>query len=245
MKAKYGVFAGLTGALVVAAGAQAGFVGFQVTEVDFSSGYVNADGSINASGAAEVGAAWTGGFSDNWDTYRLWVQVNDAMASVGAFSGSADNSIAMILDPGAGGVFFNDPLAGNTAPSTGFFAFAANLAFDTYVTIGSSDATGSAPSITDPDGIIGDLSGPVNGENVGVTTTPVAGNGVVSDGMGGFRVLLGQFTVQEGSVFSGQGLVSGPGLGSNFGEFTSEIPAPGALALLGVAGIATRRRRKA
>jgi hypothetical protein len=62
----------------------------------------------------------------------------------------------------------------------------------------------------------------------------------------GGRVLIGQFTLNGGDL---EGIVNLQGKnadGTNWTVLGQDIalPAPGALALLGLAGVATRRRRK-
>ncbi|MEM7228598.1 MAG: MYXO-CTERM sorting domain-containing protein [Planctomycetota bacterium] len=224
--------------------AHAEIIGAQVTEVDFSNGYVNADGSINASNAVEIGAAWSS-FGQQWDTYRLWVQVDSLDDRINTVSGSQDNAINLVLNPGAGGVFFQEPLGLTVPPDTAFFGVVPTLAFDTFYSLGSSDASLAGPGIVDSSNGLQNLNGLYEFDNAGwFLPGPALGqDGIVSDGEGGFRVLLGQFTVAEDSTFSGQAIITGIGL-QEFVTFSSEIPAPGTVAVLAAAGLAGSRRRR-
>lgn len=230
--------AAMAGTLVLTAAAHAEITGVQVSEIDFSSGYVNADGSIHAASAAAVSAEWTA-FSNNWTTYRLWATVDTIDSVVGGFVGSVDDSYALVFDAGIGGQFFNS--GGDTPTDLSFLTVGPTIAFDSWLTIGDAEPNADV-FIFDPDNAVDGFSGTVSAENLGVlTSNPTAGGGVVSDGQGGFRVLLGQFTVESQSSFSGQGRIIG---GGQIVEVEWLIPAPGGLALLGLAAIGGRRRRR-
>ncbi|MCA9295119.1 MAG: hypothetical protein KC983_01355 [Phycisphaerales bacterium] len=233
------------GALLIAGGAHAAITGIQATEVDFSSGYVMADGSVDAGSAASVSAAWST-FHNSWDTFRLWATVESSLDIVAAVSGSVDNGIDLIFDPGAGGVFYNNAFGSLTAPNTAILNPFPEVAFDTFITMGTADNSVAPPSIVDLNNDFNGLAGHVQAQNLGYTVTPAPGFGVQSDGQGGFRVLLGQFTVASGDTFSGQALVSGGGLivFDDWAISSGTVPSPGVLALLGVAGLAGRRRRR-
>jgi MYXO-CTERM domain-containing protein len=233
-------------ALLIAAGAPAAITGIQATEVDFSAGYVMADGSVDAGSATDVAAAWAT-FHNAWDTFRLWATVDSSMDIVAAVTGSVDNSIDLIFDPGAAGVFYNNAFGGMTAPSTAALSPFPEVAFDTFITLGAADSSVTPPVIIDLNNDFNGLTGLVQAQNLGYTVTPAAGFGVQPDGQGGFRVLLGQFTIAKGDTFSGQAIVTGGGLSlfDTWSISSGTVPAPGALALLGLAGLAGRRRRRA
>jgi len=190
----------------------AGITGAELTIVDFSNGYINADGTINPAGADDVADAWTA-FSETWQVVRLWAIVENDDDTVAMFSGSEDLATALILDPGTGGAFYNNVFGGLGAPNTAVFAFFPEAAFDSYITIGSSDSGGVSISTQDTNDALNDLAGEVSEENLGwFVAPPVAGAGIVDDGDGGYRVLLAQLTVPacaEGVRV--QGLVVGGG----------------------------------
>lgn len=238
------VLAGLGGSLLLTAGASAAITGITAELQDFSGGYELADGSTGGGTTATVGGAFAA-FDAVWDVYRLWATVDSALSTVGGIGGSVDNNIDFIIDAGDGGVFYNHPVFdSDSSQNPALFNAFPTAAFDTFVTIGVADGS-SSPLITEPNNEFNGFQSSISCQNCGWTTTPAAGFGVVSDGDGGLRVLLGQFTVMEGSVFSGQGNVAGGGqiVFDTWGP--GVVPAPGALALLGVAGLAGSRRRRA
>jgi hypothetical protein len=203
---------GLAGVLLGTAAGHANITGGEITVVDFSAGYVNADGTINASGAAEVAAAWAT-FSDDYEVIRLWATVDTVNATVAAFAGSDDMDFELILDPGTGGVFYNNIFGGMTAPIAAAFPFFPEAAFDSFATIGSSDNSGATVNFQDTGNAFNGFAGLVQNDNIAwYFAPPVAGAGVVSDGAGGYRVLLAQLTVPacvEGFVV--QGIIAGGG----------------------------------
>ena len=114
--------------------------------------------------------------------------------------------------------------------------------WDTYVTIdtdqGDVDATALSPGF---DAEVGSLTGDFITENAAYYVTPADyPQGLADGGM----VLIAQLTVAEGVEVGGKlNLLLGDG-SEFFGElFGTMVPAPGALALLGLAGLAGRRRR--
>ena len=117
-----------------------------------------------------------------------------------------------------------------------------SLAYDTYVTIGLTDSTGNALNV------VGDLfSNFVETDNGSWFVTPDDIQGGEVDG----RVLIGNFTIAGGSgdvaLDFGTFNVSLQGKdvdGATWNALSVGLPAPGAIALLGVAGLVARRRRK-
>ena len=86
----------------------------------------------------------------------------------------------------------------------------------------------------------GDLAGWYNG-------SPPSLNGQVGEGAAGLGVLIGRFASVGGHDLSGSELFvtwnQGLGTPGNQAGFIVNVPAPGALALLGLAGLTGRRRR--
>ena len=188
----------------------------------------------------------------NGETYRMYVNV-EAGARIDAVFG---NSVgALDIGTADGMSFYQNAYGGPTSTScnSDFFLLAPELEWDSYVTIGALYANGSpfANNALLDIGIDftnfnagGDLAGIDNGSWF---VTPADAQG----GESGGRVLIGQFTVIGGSgdaIADLLGQVSLQGKDAN-GETWQElgvswVPAPGALALLGVAGLAGRRRRR-
>ena len=149
-----------------------------------------------------------------------------------------------------GGVFYNNPAGSDQAPSEFLIGLFPSLEFDTFVTIGKKNSTGDTTLITPGfplDGISGsvfatDASGwVVTPGNVQANPFDPA-NSFPGDG----RILIAQFSTADGNEIHGTFLlsfVSNGVSGQFFGGWTS-IPAPGALALLGAAGMVGLRRRR-
>ena len=188
----------------------------------------------------------------NGETYRMYVDV-DAGARIDAVFGNSVGSLD--IGTAAGMSFYQNAYGGPTSTScnSDFFLLAPELEWDSYVTIGALYANGSpfANNALLDIGIDfsnfnagGDLAGIDNGSWF---VTPADAQG----GEVGGRVLIGQFTVIGGSgnaLDDLLGQVSLQGKDAN-GDTWQElgvtwVPAPGALALLGVAGLAGRRRRR-
>ncbi len=184
------------------------------------------------------------------DTYRLYVNLDDG-ARVDAVFG---NSVGPLSISAGSGSFYQNALGGptSTAINSAFFPLAPSLEWDSYVTIGALYANGSPFAENKLLDIGIDWSsfnggGELATDNGSWFVTPVDPQGAEQDG----TVLIGQFTVVGGT---GDGLndllgyVSLQGKdadGNTWQELdVTWVPAPGALALLGVAGLAGRRRRR-
>ena len=131
---------------------------------------------------------------------------------------------------------------------------------DSFVTVGGfaqdtllPEQAPGAGSGTGLDPNFGGTNGIYPGENAGwFNSSPPNLNGQVgsvSDGSGGFGlgVLIGRFAFDGDFDLTDSTLEvtwnQGLGTGGQQGQFTVNIPAPGALALFGLAGFALRRRR--
>ncbi len=152
----------------------------------------------------------------------------------------------------AGAGFYQHAFGGNFAPTQNLVDFFPSLAFDTFVTIGLKTNDGSDTTGGDPDFSMGfdKISG-------GWVHSVDAGQGDASsyplNPDGTYWILIAQLTVDanEGNGVVGDMLVFwqeavGQGDQNHFGQFDNQVPAPGALALLGLAGLvgAHRRRRR-
>jgi uncharacterized protein (TIGR03382 family) len=132
---------------------------------------------------------------------------------------------------------FQDPFGGDGPPNPAFYPVFANIASDSYVTHGVSqqpiDNLGFDPDFAwSPNGVTGGWfdSNPVS------QTLPVNG-----------QILIAQLTLPSAAVGGGAVTIfyedaQIPGTATQ-GDGVLEIPSPGALALLGLAGLAGRRRR--
>ena len=136
----------------------------------------------------------------------------------------------------------------------------ANSAIDSYGTIGygvgadaATNGTALDPTFLDNGGGLGPFvpsgAGWYNGNPTSQQTGSVYGGG--TDGLSGYGVTVGQFVFETSRmntinffIFDGQIGYANPEVQFGGDVYTYGIPAPGALALLGLGGIASRRRRK-
>ena len=178
------------------------------------------------------------GSSANGDTYRIYVDL-DSGARLDAVYGSSAN--AMYLGNTAG--TYDNSFGGDTSLNINpaLLAVFTSLAYDSWVTIGLETSAGNALSVQTVDfGANGDFASSSNGSWY-VTPDDAQGEEV------GGRVLIAQLTT-TGSAddFYGNLNFQGKDADGNTWEATDQwLPAPGALALLGLAGIAGSRRRRA
>ena len=172
------------------------------------------------------------------DTYRLYVDL-DSGDRLDAVYGSSDNNLTL----GSTSELYNNNFGGNTSLNINpaLLAVFSSLAYDSWVTIGAETDTGNALSIQSVN-FGGDPFAQTDNGSWYVTPDDAQGEEV------GGRVLIAQLTIAGGgSVEDLYGNLNFQGKladGSNWGAVDQWIPAPGALALLGLAGIAGRRRRR-
>ena len=219
-------------------------------------GFVGAAGTLIAT--ASVSASPLQGFSIDslgnmgyGEVYRLYADVDLGTRIDAVFGNSAGE---MSIGTADGMSFYQNALGGPTSTSinSAFFPLAASLEWDSYVTIGALYSNGSPFAENKLLDIGIDFAGFESGGSIVSSNgswfvTPVDPQG----GELGGRVLLGQFTVIGGSGdgyadLVGQISIQGKDAdGNTYQEIgaTWAVPAPGALALLGMAGLAGRRRR--
>ncbi len=152
-----------------------------------------------------------------------------------------------------GGTFYNHAFGGNTAPNAALIAVFPSLAFDSFVTIGAKVTSPAFPDATVQSVGLPQIAGTTfatSTEGWAVTPLDPQGDPFNSDygGPGNGQILIGQFTTTLGfNSIAGTFLVQYVSNGV-FGQSVVSffhVPTPGALALLGTAGlIGTRRRRR-
>lgn len=176
------------------------------------------------------------------DTYRLYVNL-DAGARLDAVYGNADNLLSIGVD---GGSFVQNGFAGATSQGNNeaFWPFYPSMEFDSLVTIGLLSSTGNALGDIGIDFSNFEAGGTLETDNGSWFITPEDPQGAEIGG----QVLIGQFTVTAGASVVGQVSLQGKdadGVTWNATSVTwTAVPTPGALALLGLAGVAGRRRRR-
>jgi len=201
-------------------------------------------GSLILAGSATAdfqGISWTSSSSAYGTSILIYVDV-EAGDQLNAVYG--DDANALSIDSGGG---FYQNLYG-TATVAGmnpaFFPIFPSLVYDSFVTIGLLTNVGNAMLDIGIDWTTFEAGGAITTSNGSWFATP-DDNQVYE--VGG-QVLIGQFTVADGDgVFGSINLQGKNADGSNWSAIGVEfntIPAPGALALLGLAGIVARRRRK-
>ena len=192
------------------------------------------------------------GDTGNGVTYQVFVDMTDD-TRIDAVFGNSQGTLSIGLADAS--MSFYQNLYGS-ALSTGnnpmFYPLAPSLQYDSFVTIGALDASGNPYGSNNLLDIGIDFSGfeaggGIETDNGSWFVTPADDQGNPIDG----RVLIGQFTVVGGSgdgYADLTGLLNIQGSDANGDTFQNYglnwIPAPGALALLGIAGVAGRRRRR-
>jgi hypothetical protein len=153
-----------------------------------------------------------------------------------------------------GGSFWNHPtFGGDTAPNSAFFGLWPSLAYDTFVTIGVK-ATGPLGQPTDDLELI-NMPQPIAGTSILADSAAWALLGPQPQGnpfdpvnsyAGNGRILIGQFSTANGTGIVGTFFlqyISDGTVTSTVESFEHFIPMPGALGLLGLAGLLSTRRR--
>jgi len=213
-------------------------------------------------GFAVVGSAMAGMNGISYDihgmdliagtyTVRVYAELDSGNRLDAVYGNSASNMTLEYLD---GASSYQDALGGATSQSINeaFFPLAPDLEWDSYVTIGALYSNGSpfGNNALQDIGINWSTWDPGPGDlfadNGTFFITPVDPQG---EEMGG-RVLIAQFTTFAGTGMYDTYFSAGfQGKDENGDTWQSQhevwIPAPGAVALLGLAGLAGRRRRRA
>ena len=220
MKMKFGILAGAVGGLVLASTAMASPLQSLTMEL------------VNS--------------GDQGDTYRLYANLDEG-ARIDAVYGNAQGDLEVSV--AGGGSMYHDAAGGATsqAINSAFFVFVPSMEWDSYVSIGALYSNGDpfgANNLNDIgiDWGIWEGGGDLVSNNGSWFVTPDDEQGAVYNG----QVFIGQFTVASGESLVGQVNLQGKDAnGDTWNAIgASWVPAPGALALLGLAGLAGRRRRR-
>ena len=190
---------------------------------------------------------------DQGYTYRMFANL-DAGARVDAVYGNSVGTLSIAAANGA--TMYQNANGGPTSKeiNSNFFPFVPSMEWDSYVSIGAYYQNGAPFGENNLNNIGVDWAaweggGDLFADNGSWFVTPDDAQGAELNG----QVFLGQFTVQGGngdaSDLVGQVNLQGKDADGNTwnaigASWGGEIPAPGALALLGLAGVAGRRRRR-
>lgn len=225
------MFAGTVGTLAIAASASAGMTGLSYDVIGDT--------------LVDPGAPFH-------YTVRMYAEM-DAGDRLDAVYGNSDVGFSIAMMNGAS-LYQNAVYGGATSKSinSAFFPIVPSLEWDSYVTIGALYADGTPFGENNLQDIGIDWSGFEGGGDVSSNNgtwfvTPADAQGGEISG----RVLIGQFTIFQGNggadmMFTAgfQGKDAAGNTWNSSGEIAVALPAPGALALLGLAGLAGRRRRR-
>lgn len=205
----------------------------------FATGFANADFQ---------GISIDETFSSSGATYSVYVNVDEGDQLDAVFGDSVD---PLFIRSGNG--FYQNMFGSHLPPNSALFGLFPSLQYDSFVTIGLETDTGNAMldigiDWTAFEGNVGSGShtdgGDIETDNGSWFATPSDSQVFEVDG----RVLLGQFTVDIGDHVFGKINIQGKNADLTNWQYRGvtfdSIPAPGAIALLGIAGIAARRRRK-
>ncbi len=221
MKTSMAICGGL-GSLILTAAASAGYAGLTAE-------------TTSHSGTNILGQSWS------VDVVRLYVNFENAGDRLDSVFGSEDNGLVI----GTDAEFYQNAAGGDSSLqiNAALFGVYNSVQYDTFVTIGMTDSAGDALLVQAVD--FSNFSYEVSTSNGTWTVTPddIQGEG------DGSRVLIGQFSFAAGtggidSMYGNVNLQGKNADGSTWQVVDQWIPAPGALALLGLAGLAGRRRRR-
>jgi len=178
-------------------------------------------------------------------TAQIFADFSAATDELDAVFGDAENSLLIETS----GSFYQNALGGNTSANINpaLIPLFPSLALDSWVTIGLEDMTGNNMLNIGIDFASFEAGGSITTDNGSWFATPDDPQVLAGADL---RVMVGQFTM-FGLDSHVSGVLNLQGKAGDFVTFQARdqifdfaLPAPGALALLGLAGIASRRRRK-
>ena len=178
-----------------------------------------------------------------YDTYKIFLNFTSPADKLLAINGDVAGGYSAISYEG--GELYNALFAGVLADDNGQYAAFPGMEGDSYFTIGGQTDTSFSPGF-----LAGNIDGNgsvVNGssftwENNGGYFDSDPGSGAFDSGSG---ILVAQLTVASGEdiTFGGTASYNSEAGDLTFASFSvTTVPAPGALALLGLAGLGRRRR---
>jgi len=207
-----------------------------------------AAGSLLATGAMAdytgMGYDATNNGDGTW-TARIYANFDAATDELDAVYGDAANLLSISSDGG----FYQNMFGGNSSADINPALYPAfpSLVLDSWVTIGLEDNVGNNMLNIGIDWSDFETGGDISSNNGTWFATPDDAQVLAGADM---RVMIGQFTMY-GLDSHVTGLINLQGKVGDFETFQETgiafdfaLPAPGALALLGLAGVASRRRRK-
>jgi len=207
-----------------------------------------AAGSLLATGAMAdytgMGYDATNNGDGTW-TARIYANFDAATDELDAVYGDAANLLSISSDGG----FYQNMFGGNSSADINPALYPAfpSLVLDSWVTIGLEDNVGNNMLNIGIDWSDFEAGGDITSDNGTWFATPDDAQVLAGADM---RVMIGQFTMY-GLDSHVTGLINLQGKVGDFETFQETgiafdfaLPAPGALALLGLAGVASRRRRK-
>jgi hypothetical protein len=216
--------------LTIAAGSLiAGFASADYMGLDY-------DFQVYDGGIAELQGTWTA---------QIYATFSAETDQLNAVFGDGDNPLLVTSSGG----FYQNPFGGSTSTliNPALYGAFPSLVYDSWVTIGLTDQTDNAMGHIGIDWTDFENGGDISNSNGTWFTTPDDIQGTAGADL---RVMVGQFTM-FGDTSSVSGVLNLQGKEGDFETFQAlgqsffyEVPAPGVFALLGIAGIASRRRRK-
>ena len=178
-----------------------------------------------------------------YDTYKIFLNFTSPADKLLAINGDVAGGYSAISYEG--GELYNALFAGVLADDNGQYAAFPGMEGDSYFTIGGQTDTSFSPGFLA--GNTDSMGSVVNGssfiwENNGGYFDSDPGSGAFDSGSG---ILVAQLTVASGEdiTFGGTASYNSEAGDLTFASFSvTTVPAPGALALLGLAGLGRRRR---
>ena len=175
-------------------------------------------------------------------TWRIYANFTDAADELHAVFGDGSN----LLSIDSVGGFYQNPYGGNTAAAINpaFIPIFPSLAYDSWVTIGEVYWTDNVVATIGIDFTGFAAGGAITTDNGAWFVTP---DDAQAEAGSGLQVMIGQFTSLDGSAPIGSVSMQGSNADGSVWSATGEtwvVPAPGALALLGLAGIVGGHRRR-
>ena len=176
------------------------------------------------------------------NVYAEFDRLGDHMTAV---AGTPNSPLTIeVID----GTFYQHPFGIDSPPSRKLIQVFPSLAYDTFVTIGKKDNNGDILTLTT--GWPGFGPSELTTTEAAWAITPDNPQGDPFDPgtfPGNGQVLIGQFATADGSAIAGTMLlqfISNGAVGQAVVSFY-HVPSPGALAMMGVAGLIGTRRRRA